>query len=269
MKFYIGRLLLVIILVASILTIPQIVAERRGQYKPYTPTRIEWMTSLFEREVLHNIVMYDAPILRYSLSPSAEDDAGIEVTIVWKNDASVAFRNTIRDYMVQILEIHLLGMYRTHGWEPNPTILFIEEQNDKEINRTTHRVDTSSLKRTQREPVKSVQQPNAAPSSPVPPSASDRTFTVLELVDAWDSYTDQRVKVLIPKGEHVSGTTIEIGVIGKGMVYFHFPADAVGQLSQFTNERSYLTENVFVEGIVKASELGWEYRIRECILTSP
>lgn len=269
MKFYIGRLSLVIILVASVLTIPQIVAERRGQYKPYTPTRIEWITSLFEREVLHNIAAYNAPILFYNLSPSAEDDAGIEVTIVWKNDASVAFRNSIRDFIVQTLERALLRMYKTHGWEPNPTILFIEEQNDKEINRTTHRIDTSSLKRTQREPVKSVQQPNAAPSSPVHPSAPDRTLTVLELVDAWDSYTDQRVKVLIPKGEHVSGTTIEIGVIGKGMVHFHFPADAVGQLSQFTNERSYLTENVFVEGIVSASELGWEYRIRECILTSP
>lgn len=139
-------------LIVNVLSLSYIVANKKGQHQPYTMTRLEYV-KLQMKDIELSWKRIYSDLGSVILSPGASD-ADMHIEITWNPSVqSIGLReNTMRDRLVNELASLLKIMHRSGNWDPNPTILCIQEiiymNKDRnefkavEINRIQKRVST-------------------------------------------------------------------------------------------------------------------------------
>ena len=249
-KFWLGMIIAGFIV--NVLSLSYIVANNRGQLQPFTMTRIDYLELLMKNHALFYMARYDLKLTSVYLSAGSAD-SDVELRINWEDDVQVLGRseNIIRDVLVDLLEIEITHMYKLNSWESNPRITCIQKIGDVEVSRIDRRVSTTGVEQVKR----FGEQPGPTYSAPKHHSdvSKKEVLTVTELWDVWDLRVGDTVKVLVPKGEVIQGTSIAaMASGGKGIIYFHLPASSLPELDRIS-DRDLTSQNVYIQGVVSES----------------
>lgn len=248
-KLWIG--LIVVLLVGNAVSLSYIVAKQRGQFKPYTLTRLDYLQLKMDDHKIGFVSQFNLALRGLHLYP-VNNDTDIEMVLTWDESIRIgAVQDSIRDAFVTLMKTYLKGMYELGDWEANPTIVAIQKIGDDEVTRTVTEVDTSKIS--------PIEPSSPRAFKPTLTGVGEKVYTCSEILSKWDKLSMSEITVLVPKTSFVTGASILATVAGRANIYFNLPTSYLSELQKISSN-GFTTQDVLVKGTVAYYSLGGHVR---------